>query len=63
MFLPPTALPNRLRLLVDPPLDFPAAREDASQPIAASRRPRFALPFRASRATRPAHGPAEPCPD
>jgi len=31
MYLPPTALPHRLRVLVDPPLEFAEVRDDASR--------------------------------
>jgi hypothetical protein len=37
MFLPPTMLPHRLRVLVDPPLEFPAASDDAPQLTSSSR--------------------------
>ena len=42
MFLPPTMLPHNLRVLVDPPMEFPEAREDGSRLRTAARPGRWA---------------------
>jgi hypothetical protein len=56
MFMPPTMMPNDLRVLVDPPIDFVALHRESS------RRPSmFSRISRAIRGTRATE--AEPCGD
>ena len=60
MYLPPTMLPHRLRVLVDPPFTFAEADDSASRPNASSRWSRLRT---ASRGKRPAQATTEPCRD
>ncbi len=53
MFVPPTMLPNSLRVLVDPPKEYPVVRDDAAEIRAAVVRGRHAG----------AERPTEPCRD
>jgi len=49
MYLPPTMLPHRLRVLVDPPMEFPQAQDDDARRVRSAVRP-----------VRPARVAAEP---
>jgi hypothetical protein len=60
MYLPPTMLPHGLRVLVDPPIEFPEARDDASQLASSSLWSRLRTTVRG---IRPAQANAEPCQD
>jgi hypothetical protein len=62
MYLPPTMLPHSLRVLVDPPIEFPEV-QDAAPLISSSRWSRLLTAVRAVRGSQPAQAGTEPCAD
>ena len=63
MFLPPTMLPHSLRVLVDPPIQFPEVLDDPRQLVASSRWSRLRSTFSWTRPTRAAAPTIPPCED
>jgi hypothetical protein len=65
MFLPPTMLPHGLRVLVDPPMEFPEVHDEPRDPVSSSRwsRLRSTVPWTrpARRAQRSLVGRPNPC--
>jgi hypothetical protein len=67
MFLPPTMLPHDLRVLVDPPVQFPDVLDTPLQPVSSSRGPLRRSSFSRTRPGRTTpgsvHGRPDPCTD
>jgi hypothetical protein len=64
MFLPPTMLPHNLRVLVDPPRDYPEVREETPHVRTTAPRGRWAEATESARpARRPLVGRTTACTD